>query len=157
MKENTKIVFFWTSISVDETFVITVKINPCQPMFNRSKISLWGTVSHDYAPCGPVEVTNGQSSQNIIFYPMIKLRIKLRVILNLFDSKPFFDPKFRKLLNLIIYRTLVKKVRYVIVHIVIRTVLIIDQYDFWLMENVKIVEIVMTKFNLFMFVFLIMY
>ena len=88
---------------------------------------------------------------------MIKLRIKLRVIVNLFDSKPFFDPEFRKFLNLIIYCTLVKKVRNVIIHIVIRTVLIIDQYDFWLMENVKIVEIIMTKFNLLMFVFLIMY
>jgi len=88
---------------------------------------------------------------------MIKFRVKLSVIVNLFDSKSFFDPEFRKLLNLIIYRTLVKKVRYVIIHIVIRTVLIIDQYDFWLMENVKIVEIVMTKFNLLMFVFLIMY
>ena len=88
---------------------------------------------------------------------MIKLRIKLSVIVNLFDSKPFFDPEFRKFLDLIIYRTLVKKVRNVIIHIIVRTVLIIDQYDFWLIENVKIVEIVMTKFNLLMFIFLIVY
>ena len=155
-KKHIRNAFFCFNWSVDEIFVIMVKINPCQSMFNGSKISLWGTISHCYAPCGPVKVTNGQSSQNIIFYPMIKLGVKLSIIMNIFHRESFLNSKFRILFHLIIDRTLIKKVCNVIIHIVIRAVLIIDQYDLRLMENVKIVEIIMAKFNLFVFVLLIM-
>lgn len=143
--------------SVDKIFIISIKIDPSQSMLNCPKITLWRIVSHYNAPSSPVKVTNCQAFHYMLFQTRIHLRIKLCIIMNLLHWKSFFNPKLWMLLDLIINRTLIKKVSDIIVHIIIRAVLIVDQYDLRLIKNVQIVEIIMTKLNFFIDILWIFY